>query len=63
MARRVLLDYAFIVPKESTPFAARAAGFPRFLRDRWLLESIGQMPGYAMRSILRRARGRFSRPS
>jgi hypothetical protein len=63
MARRVVLDYAFIAPKESTSFPARAAGFPRFLRDRWLLESYGQMPDYAVRSLLRRVRGRLSRRS
>lgn len=61
MARRVLVDYAFIAPKESTPFAVRAAGFPRFLRDRWVLQSFGQMLGYALRSVLRRARGRTDR--
>jgi hypothetical protein len=58
MARRVLLDYAFIVPRESTPFGGRVVGFLRFLRDRWCLDSFGQMPAYAVRSILRRARGR-----
>ena len=61
MARRVLLDYAFILPEKSTPFAARVAGFPRFLRDRWFLDSFGQMPGYAVRSIVRRARRRTGR--
>lgn len=61
MAKRVLLDYAFIAPKESTPLSARAAGFPRFLRDRWLLDSFGQIPGYAVRWVLRRARGQTSR--
>lgn len=60
MARRVLLDYAFIAPKDSSPFA-RAAGFPRFLRDRWSLSSFGEMPAYALRSILRRARGQIVR--
>ena len=61
MARRVLLDYAFIAPRESTPFGARVAGFPRFLRDRWSLDSFGQMPAYAVRSVLRRARGQKGR--
>ncbi|HUM02312.1 MAG TPA: hypothetical protein VL084_08500, partial [Thermoanaerobaculia bacterium] len=56
VARRVLLDYAFIAPRETTPLAARVAGFPRFLRDRWALESFGRMPGFVLGSLLRHAR-------
>ena len=56
VTRRVLLDYAFIAPRETTPLAARVAGFPRFLRDRWALESFGRMPGFVLGSLLRHAR-------
>ena len=56
VAKRVLLDYAFIAPRETTALAARVAGFPRFLRDRWVLESFGRMPGFVLSSLLRHAR-------
>ncbi len=56
IVRRVLVDYAFLAPGD-TPALRRVAGFPAFLRDRWLLESFAEMPGYAARSLLRRVCG------
>lgn len=56
VARRVLIDYAFIAPRETTPFAGRVSGFPGFLRDRWELPSFVRMPGFVALSLLRHAR-------
>ncbi len=57
IAKRVLVDYALLFPKDRTPALRRLVLFPSFLRDRWALESFAGMPGYAARSLLRRARG------